>query len=153
MQVGPSKETKEEAKRMLQSWCLLAPLHSRKRQHTAAYIKRADVLPQEILDQKLTLLRAPAAKAATDQELDDAEEVDNSAKKSAKAKAKRKGKAEPKEATKRKRKREAAEIPSAIEKSEASELASASAQSGSSDSSSSSASNNSSSSSPSSESD
>ena len=153
MQVGPSKETKEEAKRMLQSWCLLAPLHSRKRHHTAAYIKRADVLPQEILDQKLTLLRAPAAKAATDQELDDAEEVDNSAKKSAKAKAKRKGKAEPKEATKRKRKREAAEIPSAIEKSEASELASASAQSGTSDSSSSSASNNSSSSSPSSESD
>ena len=121
MQVGPTPETKEAAKQKLQAWCLLAPLHDRKRHHTSAHVKTADALPSQVMDQKLKELPAPPSKPKTDEELDAAvpaaaakaagAAIPAKAKAQTKAKAKLKSagkqpkrKAKPKTKTKRKRK-------------------------------------------------
>eukprot|EP00435_Cladocopium_sp_Y103_P036773 s1919_g9.t1 len=117
MQAGPSEETKQEAKRKLQTWCLLAPHHARKRHHTSAYLTSSDVLPQEILNIRLSALTPPIAKPPTDEELDAAETQDakNTAPPRAKAKSRAKAnsqakahckKAMPKDKASKKRKAE-----------------------------------------------
>ena len=101
-QVGPTDSSKDDAKRTLQTWCLLAPLHDRKRRHTSAHVKKADVLPQELLDQRLMELQAPAARPQTDEELDLATGAAAEAPARAKQKVKAKGKPKPGAAEKEK---------------------------------------------------
>ena len=114
MQAGPTEQTKEEAKRTLQTWCLLAPHHDRKRHHTSACVKSSDVLPQGLLDIRLSALKLPAGKPPTDEELDldlDAAETQDEKKKAqprAKAKAKGKAKAKTKAACNRRASKESA---------------------------------------------
>ena len=103
MMAGPTEQTKQEAKRKLQTWCLLAPHHDRKRHHTSAYLKSSDVLPEGLLDIRLSALKLPTGKAPTDEELDAAEALaaEDKAKPRAKAKAKGKAKAQAKADCKR----------------------------------------------------
>lgn len=75
-QVGSSAESKEAAKRKLQTWCLTAPLYDRKRRRTSAQVQAADVLPQELLDAKILEMEPPAGKPPTDEELDSKEKQD-----------------------------------------------------------------------------
>lgn len=70
MQVGPSSESRDLVIRTLQSWCLLAAVHNRKRHHTSAFVSKADVLPQALLDERLKTLSDPPTHVPTDIELD-----------------------------------------------------------------------------------
>jgi hypothetical protein len=97
MMAGPTEQSKQEAKRKLQTWCLLAPHHDRKRHHTSAYIKSSDVLPEGLLDIRLSALKLPTGKAPTDQELDAAETLDAKNKASHGPRQKRKAKQKPRQ--------------------------------------------------------
>ena len=96
MQIGPGEESKDVAARTLQAWCLLGPCHDRKRRHAAAFIAKADILPQEVLEEKMRLLPQPPSDARIGVELDALEESEGGAASAAKAKPKPKGKAKAK---------------------------------------------------------
>ena len=66
---GHAADSKDAAERRLQVWCLMATLYDRKRRHTSAAVSAADILPQELLDQKLSDLGRPEARPRTDEEL------------------------------------------------------------------------------------
>ena len=72
-QAGPTAESRNLVLRMLQTWALRAPLHTRKRYHASDMVAAGDVLPAEILESKVAALPAPPLLPPTDVELDAAE--------------------------------------------------------------------------------
>ena len=118
MQAGATADAKESAKRKLQTWCLMATLFDRKRHHMSAIVRAADVLPREVLDQRLADLAPPPVRPRTDEELD---EEEHEALPKAKAKAKGKKKETDKElpATKKTKKRKRSQDTGAMADAEA----------------------------------
>ena len=103
---GPTEEDKMLALRTLQTWCLRATIHTKKRYHAADRIKEDDVLPAELLSRKLAELPAPppADQVRTDAELDAEEGAASLTDAAAKARPKKKAKASPKDQAKAKAK-------------------------------------------------
>ncbi|CAL1149501.1 unnamed protein product [Cladocopium goreaui] len=74
-QAGPTAESRNLVLRMLQTWALRAPLHTRKRYHASDMVAAGDVLPAEMLESKVAALPAPPHLPPTDVELDAAEKA------------------------------------------------------------------------------
>lgn len=64
---------KLRAKRLAMAWCLVAPVHDRKRHHGAVRPQMLEPLDEEVLDARMALMEPPPLAVPTDTELDQAE--------------------------------------------------------------------------------
>lgn len=63
---------KSQAKRLAMAWCLVAPMHDRKRHHGAVRPQMLEPLDEEVLDARMAMMEPPPLAVPTDMELDQA---------------------------------------------------------------------------------